>query len=334
MRCKKRLICCRRLKKTVDQNRGRYRFILSGSANLLLMKQVSESLAGRAVYYILDPMTVGEAEERPQPDLLSRCLGGEWPDDQIISLAPPDPVDIILRGLMPPLVSMTSPQSWVRWWEGYVATYLERDLWQISQVDSLVDFRRVMEFAALRSSQLLNQSEIARDAQMSQATVHRYLNILETTHLFERLPAFKTSRTTRLVKAPKVFWNDPGLAAFLSGYFDADSLQSAREYSAYFETLIYHHLRVLIRLLVPTGRLYFWRRRDGVEVDFVVEHGRRVLAVEVQRTYKLAFRDTRGLQKFLELHPEAVGGLLVYSGNEIRRMGEKILAVPWTLLTG
>ncbi len=322
------------VKKSVDQHQGKYRFVLSGSANLLLMKQVSETLAGRAVYFVMDPLTLGEAEQRPAPDIINRALSGDWSEEYVLPDTPPDPADLLLRGLMPPLLTLSSPKSWMRWWDGYVTTYLERDLRQISQIDALSDFRRVMELAALRSGQLLNQSEIARDAQVSQATVHRYLNILETTHLYERLPAFKTSPTTRLLKSPKSFWNDPGLAVFLSGYYDEKSLLNAREYGSYFETFIFHHLRVLTRMMLPPSRLYFWRRRDGVEVDFVIEHGQRILAIEVKIKDKLTFRDTSGLQTFLEQHPRAVGGLLIYGGSKIRRMGENILAVPWTLVTG
>ena len=323
------------IKQAVDQHCGKYRFVLSGSANLLLMKKVSESLAGRAVYFILDPMTIGEAEQKQPPTLLYQALAGDWPrEDAFPHEPPPDPAEIILRGLMPPLLTLPSTQACVRWWEGYVTTYLERDLRQISQIDALLDFRRVMEFAALRSGQLLNQSEIARDAQISQATVHRYLNILETTHLFERLPAFTASHTTRLLKSPKAFWNDPGLAVFLSGYFNSEALQSAHEYGAYFETLVFHHLRVLTRLMVPSGRLYFWRRRTGVEVDFIVEHGRRLLAIEVKRTKNPRFRDLSGLQTFLSQHPGASGGLLIHGGSQVRRMGENILAIPWPLITG
>jgi hypothetical protein len=321
------------VKKAVDQNPGKYRFVLSGSANLLLMKQVSESLAGRAVYFILDPMSLGEIEERAKPEVLSRVLAGNWLEESQVQ-KPPDPDTLLLRGMMPALLPLSSPQSWIRWWEGYVATYLERDLRQVSQIDALLDFRRLMEFTALRSGQLLNQSELGRDARLTQPTVHRYLNILETTHLFERLPAFLASHTTRLLKSPKAFWNDPGLAVFLSGYYDAESLRVGREYGAFFETMIYHHLRVLVRLMVPSGQLYFWRRQDGVEVDFVIEYGRRVIGIEVKRTDKLRFRDLSGLQIFLENHPEAVGGLVVYSGDEIRRMSENILAVPWTIIAG
>ena len=234
------------IKQAVDRHPGRYHFVLSGSANLLLMRQVSESLAGRAVYFILDPLALGEVNRTEPPKLLARLLAEDWPAEQALPAVPPDPIPLLLRGLMPPLLTLTTPQAWVRWWDGYVSTYLERDLRQVSQIDSLLDFRRLMELVALRSGQLLNQSELARDAQMSQPTVHRYLNLLETTHMFERLPAYTTSHTTRLLKSPKAFWNDTGLAVFLSGYYEEDDLRKAREMGAYFETFIYHHLRVLI----------------------------------------------------------------------------------------
>ena len=322
------------VKRAVDRNPHKFRFVLSGSANLLLMKQVSESLAGRAVYFFLDPMAIGETRQTQPPDILNRTLAGDFPLEDKLEQAPPDPTELLMRGLMPALLTIDSLQSWTRWWDGYVATYLERDLRQAAQIDALLDFRKTMELVALRSGQLLNQSEVARDAQLSQPTVHRYLNLLETTNLFERLPAYTVSHTTQLLKSPKAFLNDPGLAVFLSGYYDLEDLRKAREYGAYFETLIYHHLRILTRLMVPAGRLYFWRTRDGTEVDFVVEHGRRVAAVEVKSTDNPGYRDITGLQAFLNKHPTATAGLLVHGGRQIKRLGEKILAVPWTLLTG
>ncbi len=322
------------IKQAVDRHPGRYRFVLSGSANLLLMRQVSESLAGRAVYFILDPLALGEVNRTEPPNLLSRLLAEDWPAEQALPVVPPDPIPLLLRGLMPSLLTLTTPQAWVRWWDGYVSTYLERDLRQVSQIDSLLDFRRLMELVALRSGQLLNQSELARDAQMSQSTVHRYLNLLETTHMFERLPAYTTSHITRLLKSPKAFWNDTGLAVFLSGYYEEDDLRQAREMGAYFETFIYHHLRVLSRQMTPQGRLYFWRTQSGTEVDFVFEHGRRFLAIEVKRTANPGYGDTSGLRAFLAEYPQASAGLLVHGGSEVRRLGDKIIAVPWTMVTG
>jgi uncharacterized protein len=322
------------IKQAVDRHPGRYRFVLSGSANLLLMKHVSESLAGRAVYFVLDPLSLGETHRSPPSDLILHLLAGDWPVEATLPEDPPDTIPLMLRGLMPSLLTMHSPHSWVRWWDGYVATYLERDLRQVSQIDSLLNFRRLMELAALRSGQLLNQSELARDAQLSQPTVHRYLNLLETTQMFERLPAYTSSHTTRLLKSPKAFWNDTGLAVYLSGYYEETDLRKARKLGAYFETLLYHHLRVLTRLMTPSGQLYFWRTQSGQEVDFIIEHGRRLLAIDVKRTADPGYGDAAGLRLFLSEYPQAAAGLLLHTGRQLHRLDEKIIAAPWTMITG
>lgn len=322
------------VKQAVDAYPNRYRFVLSGSANLLLMQQVSESLAGRAVYFVLHPLTLGEQHRQPPPHLLADLLKGQWPSESLIDEQPPDPVDFLLRGAMPGLVALAAPAAWLRWWEGYILTYLERDLRQIAQIDALLDYRRLMELLALHTGQLLNQAEVGRDAGLTQPTAHRYINLLETTHLLERLAPYTAGRIQRLVKSPKVFWTDPGLPVFLSGYFDAESLKASRELGSFFEALIYQHLRVLSELLTPKARLYFWRTRTGQEVDFVVEQGRRVLAIEVKLTENPRYQHAAGLRAFLETHPSAQGGVLLHGGREIRYLDERMIALPWTLLTG
>ena len=322
------------VKQVVDQAPGRMKFVLSGSANLMLMKQVSESLAGRAIYHVLDPLTLGEINQSAPPDLIQNILAGNWPKEGSLPASLPDVLPSIQRGLMPALLRLNSAPSWVRWWDGYVATYLERDLRQVAQIDALVDFRRLMELLALRSGQMLNQSDLARDAGLSQPTAHRYINLLETTHLFERVPAYASNRTTRMLKAPKAYWNDTGLAVFLAGYFQEEELRKARELGNFFESFIYHHLRVLSQLMTPPARLFNWRTQSGQEVDFVLEYGRKVLAIEVKQTSRPGYGDTNGLKAFLADHPDAVGGLLLHGGTEIRWLGEHILAVPWTMVTG
>ena len=111
-------------------------------------------------------------------------------------------------------------------------------------------------------------------------------------------------------------------------------MRKARELGAYFETLIVHHLRILTRLLTPAGRLYFWRTQKGQEVDFVLEHGQRLLAIEVKRTTNPGYDDAAGLRAFLAEYPQATRGLLLQTGREIRRLDEKIIAAPWTMVAG
>lgn len=322
------------VKQIVDRKRPRASFVLSGSANLLLMRQVSESLSGRAVYFTLYPMAHGEMQQQDAPDWLARFFKGEMPREGFIQTSARDPLPLLARGFMPPILTLSGQEAVVRWWEGYVATYLERDLRQISQIESLADFRKLMVALALRNGQLLNQTEVSRDVGLSQPTIHRYLNILEATCLLERLPAFARSRTKRLMKTPKIYWIDPGLAAYLAGYYDEDSLRSAREAGGFFESLVVLHLKILAQLLTPHPRFSYWRTVTGKEVDLVIEHGRRLVAVEIKLTSAPSYRDTEALQLFLEDYPETAAALLVHTGREVRRLHEKIVAIPWNLLSG
>ena len=120
----------------------------------------------------------------------------------------------------------------------------------------------------------------------------------------------------------------------MSGIFSADDLQRSRQLGALFETLIYQHLRVSAGLLTPRARLHFWRTQGGDEVDFVVEHGRHAVGIEVKLTDDPGYRHAAGLKKFLDAHPDAVGGILVHGGASVRRLDERIVAVPWARVTG
>ena len=320
------------VKITVDSHPDRYRFVLSGSANILLMKKVSETLAGRAVYFTLNPLTIGEMNNLPPSNLLADLFQGKLPEEGYIPPKTTAPLPLMWKGFMPPLMHLQTSAAVLRWWEGYVRTYLERDLRQLSQIDSLPDFQRLMVALALRCGNVLNQTELSRDINISQPTVHRYINLLETTCLIQRLPAFAVNRTKRLIKSPKVIWIDPGLASFLAGHYDPESLAASREAGGIFESLVYLHLNTLAQLMVPKARLFYWRTVTGKEVDLVLEWGRRLLAVEVKLSDRPKFSDVETLRLFLDEYPETSACLLVYTGEEVKIMHEKIVAIPWFLL--
>ena len=321
------------IKKTVDSNNNRHSFVLSGSANMNLMKQVSESLAGRAVYYTLHPMTYGEINSSPMKNPLESLFNSELPENYKLKKSLPDAVSLMWKGFMPGLMRYSEPRSILLWWEGYVMTYLERDLRQLSQIESLSDFRRLMTACALRCGKIINQTEVSRDTGISQPTVHRYMNLLEITHLMTRVPAYAVNRTKRLMKSPKLIWTDPGLATFLSGFYDKDSLLSSDYTGSIFESMIYLHLHVLTQLMAPRARIYFWRTSTGKEVDFVIEWGRKLIAVEVKFSDQARYADISGIQLFIDEYPETAAGLLIYNGRAIKQMSDKIIALPWTMLT-
>jgi len=322
------------IKRAVDQRQRKMRFVLSGSANLLLMEKISESLAGRAIYLTLSPMTWGEMQGKPAPDWFRKLFSGDLPAEAALAShsASDDLAQLLLRGFMPPLLELARPEAWARWWEGYIMTYLERDLRQLARIEALADFRRVMSALALRSGQLLNQTEVARDAAVPQPTVHRYINLLEAGHLVERLPAYAVSRTTRLIKTPKAYWMDPALAVHLAGYSDLTGIKGARELGGFFETLVLHHLRVASQGFFPRPRLHYWRTASGSEVDFVLEQGRSLVVAEVKMATTARYTDVEGLRRFLREYPQTKAGLLIYTGREVRRLDEQIVAVPWQMI--
>jgi len=317
------------IKKVIDMQNNKKQFIISGSANLLLMKNVTETLAGRAAYITLPPMAYSEMRGAKYNRIIERYFNKEEAgNDDNNEL--PSVSEILLRGFMPPLIRFKNIEEIPDWWESYTMTYLERDLRELSQVGSLLDFRNLMKILALRSARVLNQSDIARDASVTQPTAHRYINLLQISHILEIVPAFFRNRTKRLVKSPKIYWIDPSLALYLSGFYDKKSLEDSREYGLFFESLVYHHLKIQADLMRPKAKLYHWRTVSGYEVDFIIEHGNKIIAVEVKLSKTIKYADIKNLKFFMEEYPETQLSLVIYNGNEIKYMEGKIIAVPFS----
>jgi Predicted ATPase (AAA+ superfamily) len=292
------------------------------------MKEVTETLAGRAMYLELFPLTIGEEKQILENGNFQHLWQPDWqvPEQELESI---DPWSYLMRGFFPLLLSFSDHEQVLTWLEGYTRTYLERDLRALSQVDSLIDFRRFMQAVALRTGSILNQADVAKDCGLSHATVHRYIRLLETSYLVARVPAFSRSRKKRLIKSPKVFFLDPALSIFLSGIHDEETLQKSRELGGYFETLVYLHLRAWCESQTPKPGIYYWRTVSGQEVDFVIEQGKKLIALEVKLTSRPSVQDIRHLLIFLEEYPETVRGVLVHSGSHLQWLHSKVVAVPW-----
>jgi predicted AAA+ superfamily ATPase len=315
------------IKNTVDKTQRKIKFILSGSSNLLLMKEISESLAGRAIYFEMFPMTYREITGNIEKINFLRL----WKDDFIEeeTLEKINPIPFILKGFMPPLLYINDLDSILLWWEGYIKTYLERDLRDLSQIENLVDFRKLMSVLAPRTGNIINQTEIARDIGLSQPTVYRYLKLLEILNIIRRVPAYFSSRIKRVIKSPKIFFIDPALCAYLSEYHDEETIKNARELGNFFETMVFLHLQVYSELLNPKGKLYYFRSISGKEVDFILEWRRKLLAFEVKLTENPTIKDIKNLIDFIEENPDSIRGVLIYTGDSVKYLHSKVIAIPW-----
>lgn len=317
----------RAVKRAVDRDRTPGRFLLTGSANLLLMKQVSESLAGRASYLTLWPMTRREQQGRGQCGRWEELL--DTPDTEWLSLlaAEKDSAEdwrvLAARGGFPtPALQLRTAADRRIWFDGYVRTYLERDLQDLSTISALPDFRRLMRAACLRVGQLVNQTELGRDVALPQPTVHRWLNLLETSYLLVRLPAYAVNRTKRLIKAPKIYWGDTGVALHIA------EMEEPR--GAHLENLVLHDLLVWRDARIERAELGYWRTSIGEEVDFVIESAGRLLPIEVKATARPRLADIAHLRMFrAEYGKKARAGLLLHNGDALEWLAPDVLAAPW-----
>ena len=315
------------VKRAIDSDRQPGRFLLTGSANLLLMQGVSESLAGRASYLTLGPMTRREQIGLGRCGLWEEIVSGkdvDWP--QILAADDTQPEDwreFAKRGGFPtPALHMAAADDRKVWFDGYVHTYLERDLRMLSSIAALPDFRRLMRAACLRLGQITNQTEMARDLSLKQPTVHRYLNLLETSHLLARLPAYSVNRTKRLLKSPKLYWGDVGLALHLSG--------ATEPAGAHLENLVLLDLLVWRSGRLSNTEILYWRTTTGEEVDLVIETEGKVLPIEIKSASKLRVKDAANLIAFQkEYDADARTGLLLYDGAAIEWLTPTVLAAPW-----
>lgn len=268
------------LKEMIDEARDEAgQFILTGSQNLLLIERVTESLAGRAAILRLLPMSRREAFGNPEAP-----LAWEAEEDTGVRrvLSPKDLWREFLRGGYPELVA--DPGRNIQLWHAsYTQTYLERDVRSLRQVGDLTQFQNFLRALAARSGQLLNLSDLARDLGVAVNTGKAWLSVLEATHQIFIVRPYFANIGKRLVKTPKIYFTDTGTLCHLTGLRDPEHAAAGPMAGSLMETAV---VGEIIKTLTNRGlspQVYFWRTASGVEVDFLVEAGTKLIPVEVKK---------------------------------------------------
>jgi len=317
------------VKRSIDRDKRRApgRIVLTGSANLLLLERLSNTLAGRAAYVTLWPFTrcerLGLGRTGRWMELL-QTSPDKWPALLAHGSLPVEDWRVAARlgGLPVPAHELQDDDQRAIWFTGYVQTYLERDLQALRAVENLADFRRLMRAACLRLGSLVNQTELARDVGIAQPQVHRFLNLMEASYQLVRLAPYSVNRTKRLIKAPKLYWSDTALALHLSGEREARGV--------HLENLVLNDLIAWRDITPARAEVLCWRTASGQEVDFVIETARTLLPIEVKASPRATTSDIKGLEAFLDEYSDfAKAGLLLYDGSEIMPLSRRVLAAPW-----
>lgn len=320
------------LKAAIDQRRTAGRFILTGSANVLLVPHLAESLAGRMGILRLHPLAQCELHNR-RPHFIEALFRGGF-RTRITDRLGPALAERIAGGGYPAALARRTPTRRRAWYRDLVETQIQRDVRDVARIHSLDALPRLLALVASHTAQLLNVSDLAAPFQMTRQTIHDYVTVLEHVFLVDRLPPWHRNQLSRLVKAAKLHMGDTGLACALLG-IDAPALYGDRDrLGPLLETFVLQELRRQASWHQDPLAFFHYRDRDGFEVDIVIERGGVAVAgIEVKAAASVTDTDFRGLRKLRDTaRREFATGVVLYDGASVVRFGDNLFAIPLRIL--
>jgi len=316
------------LKVAVDRDRRPGRFILTGSANVLLVPKLADSLAGRMEILRLHPLAQSELAAK-LPNFLDALFGAGFKAQQQARLGK-ELAERIAAGGYPVALARSSSRRRATWYRDYIETLVQRDVRDMVRISSLDVLPRLLTLAAGQTARLLNVADLASPFQLSRPTIRDYVTLLARVFLLEELPPWHNNRLSRLIKTPKLHLGDTGLACALLGA-DAEALWADRALlGQLLETFIFQELLRQASWRDDPITFYHFRDKDDAEVDIVLEGGgQRVAGVEVKAAATVTSSDFRGLRKLKEsVEGRFAGGVILYDGEVTTTFGDKLYAVP------
>jgi uncharacterized protein len=323
------------IKASVDRNRAPGRFLMTGSANVLLVPRVAESLAGRMEIVNLWPLSVREMTAA-SGSMVDALLGANLPKH-----LPPDPAwkERVLAGGFPEIQQRPHPSRRSAWFRSYVSAVLQRDVRDLANIEGLTALPQLLSLLAARAGGLLNYADVSRSAAIPTTTLKRYLALLEMVFLFQPLPPWFANLGKRLVKSSKIYLCDSGLLAHLAGR-GVGAAADPSGFGPLLENFVVMEVRKQAAVAQTHVECFHFRAHDGTEVDLVIEDSQgRLLAIEVKSSCSLEPSDLQGIDRFRAMTgPRFHRGVVLYAGNEVVPFGPRLHAVPigslWAPIAG
>ncbi|MGE8498562.1 MAG: ATP-binding protein [Pseudomonas sp.] len=323
------------IKASVDQNRKPGRFILTGSANVLLLPKLADSLAGRMEIIHLRPLAQCEiAGQKPAflEELFRADFSSSAQTHRFANLGE-SLADIISRGGYPSAIARSSEKRRMSWYQDYITTLVQRDVRDIANIHNLDILPRLLSLAASQTARLFNSADLASPFAISRPTIANYLALLEQIFLIEQLQPWHSNRLSRLIKTPKMHLADTGLACALLGVTSKSLWQDKALLGQLLETFIYQELRKQADWHDANLAFYHFRNKDQVEVDIIIEQGQQLAGIEIKAAATVTASDFKGLHKLKDACAERfAAGVVLYDGDSILPFGERLFAVPISIL--
>ncbi len=317
------------IKIAVDKAKQNGLFWLTGSQQFDMMKNVTESLAGRVAILHLQGISLAEEQGRADdPPFLPKLSLLKARQKTAKSLTLPEAYHKIWRGSYPDMVTQENTKHWERFYGSYVATYIQRDVREYLNINDTAAFYKFMQIAAARTGQLINYADMARDVGVSEVTVKTWLNVLHASGIVYLLQPYFSNRTKRLVKTPKLYFMDTGLCAYLIGWLTPDVLERGAMSGAMLETWV---VSEIIKSYLHHGRVprvYFYRDKDKREVDLLIEESGTLYPVEIKKTASVLNAGFKGFEMLESLKtPIGHGGILCFV-NALTPVTDNVDAIP------
>jgi len=316
------------LKLTVDRDRTPGRFILTGSANTLLVPRLADSLAGRMEILRLHPLAQCELAAKP-PTFLDRLFNGAFQTRTYERLGE-DLSARIVSGGYPVAVARPAHRRRSAWYRGYIETLIQRDVRDLARIRALDVLPRLLALVAGQTAQLLNISDLASPFQLSRPTIREYVTLLERIFLLDILPPWHSNRLSRLIKTPKVHVGDTGVACSLLGLDVRNLTRDRKTLGHLVETFVFQEVRRQASWHGTEIRFYHFRNKDNIEVDIVLERAaHEVAGIEVKASATVRSKDFRGLRKLRQASGKRfTTGIILYDGETSAGFGDGLYAVP------
>lgn len=323
----------RAIKSSVDRDRRPGRFLLTGSANVLVLPKLGDSLAGRMEIVALYPMAQDELAGR-KSGFIDAVFGKRLP---VKAIAPCDRSKLarkVFAGGYPEVMGRADSARRSAWFKAYVTGILQRDVRDISNIADLTAMPKLLAQLAMRSSGLMNLADIGRGIDAPHTTLRRYLALLEATFLHVPLKPWTANRSNRLVKAEKIHLSDSGFAAHLCGIHSASDLAKSDRFGNLLETFVVGELRKMSGWSKTSIEAYHFRNEKAREVDVVLEDtAGRVVGIEVKASASIGSEDLIGLKQLREIAGDKwVRGIVLHSGPGTTGFGKDLHAVPMSAL--
>jgi len=317
------------IKRQVDRNREPGQFLLTGSANILLLPNLSESLTGRMEIQTLWPFSNDEIL-RTKSLFIDHLFSGEIPSIINKELNREQLIDKILVGGYPEVQTISSLKRRQRWFRSYVTTIIQREIRDLSKIEGLFEIPRLLSILASQSASILNISNLNRKTGISNTTMKRYLGLLQAVFLIQLVPAWYRNIGKRLIKSPKLYINDTGLLSHLLGLDRHQLLNYPDNLGPILENYVMNELVKQSTWCDTEPKLFYYRTANGREVDFVLENNQgKIVGIEVKSSNSVDTNDFRGLKDLSETAGDQfVNGVVLYLGANVIPFGEKYFALP------